>query len=337
MTSTATFFIADRLRGIPLVTGGRSNLLPPTTTTPSIPTTVITTERTSTINMEPISTSRLKISADTMKLVQVEKRETNLNRHLGANNPRMTTIDSNLLFKPAAMTASTANIVRNKVTTTSTRRPPTTTTTRKWKPTSKVTPVSSIIKRVTPKRPNRVPTVAQVLMNSEAFTTTSTTTTTPASSAPELAFTTTMRSLTDETAVATSTVGKLTPPTGTRDDRQMTYSTPMPIPRHTSTVPNLTRTSNAMTTQPLNQRRTPQTINFPRYSNRLNDASKSAGENWVLFNRPDGGFSVFEILVLCSNILIVGAIVMVIFMSWMKSMKSKYILIRQNETWRPKY
>lgn len=48
-----------------------------------------------------------------------------------------------------------------------------------------------------------------------------------------------------------------------------------------------------------------------------------AGPNWYVFSRPDGRVSLFELMVLCSNVMIVSTIVVVILYTWFRSVKSK--------------
>lgn len=52
----------------------------------------------------------------------------------------------------------------------------------------------------------------------------------------------------------------------------------------------------------------------------------NAGKNWILFNRQDGSFSAFELAVLISNVAIVGTIIFVILFTWIKAFNSKFKL-----------
>lgn len=200
----------------------------------------------------------------------IGKRETDI---------QQTRSSDGLLFKPSAMTASTANFVRAKTTTT-TRRPASQRARLNQKPTS-----SSA-------RPKVQPTTVRAVS---------------ANSSLEPAKTTTMAPM-----VSTTTLKA--------DLNQMQRS---------SNTPNLTRTSQTLTTQPGYQRRTPQTVLSRGFTNKLNDGA-FAGENWVLFNRVDGSFSLFELLALMSSILIVSTVVLVIFLSWFKSLKSKLPQLHRN-------
>lgn len=67
--------------------------------------------------------------------------------------------------------------------------------------------------------------------------------------------------------------------------------------------------------QALYQRRTPQTILGPRYTTGKpgnQGRNQFGGEHWSIFTRPDGFFSLVEILVILSNIIIVVTIITIL-------------------------
>lgn len=365
MLSTPTFFIADRLRGIPLVSNGvvkenrvvsqqqqqhqRENQSLVVYDEPTLESYVNNNNDTN------------NNSAITKKSIQVEKRnaavemvQQQANSNLASSNGRTT---AGLLFRPSAMTASTANIVRNKL--------PSTGTTTTRRPTSKRAKSYIRYETVKPKmklttKPTSKPTSTTTTTTTSAPT--SAMTTTPATTSM---MTTTSNPVTTTTATATTTptptttayVTLTTIPTvattrkpttakmSSKGPPEMSRKSTVASGNHllstkslkiekialengkpmTTNVPILTRVAQAtQTTQPGFQRRTPQAVLSSKFTNRPNDGRNGfAGENWVLFNRQDGHFSVFEVLTLMSCIMIVSTIFLVILFNWVKFFQSK--------------
>lgn len=284
----STFFIADRLRGIPLVSQRK-----PTSTTAS------EDEASKATNS---GRKALESSAQS-KAVQVEKRDAADMSGAGevASNQMASAtghMTSGLLFKPAAMTAATSSITK--------KRPPITSTTRRPKVSA-----SRVSKVVSPSKPESRPTttstsrpiLAKMLMK-----------------APEPA---PHRQVdpSGPSRQAPANSSHLEPES--KQDRRLTDGQ---VSARNNTSPELSRVNQqTMTTQPGFQRRAPQTVSTPqRYTNKLNDGSRAfAGENWVLFNRNDGQMSVFEVMVLMSSIMIFSTVILVILFNWIKSFQSK--------------
>lgn len=112
----------------------------------------------------------------------------------------------------------------------------------------------------------------------------------------------------------------------------VTYHTGSKTFKHVSNLSGglISRQETARFSEPDYQRRTSQATVYSKYTNRPNDNSPGSsygGENWVLFNKPDGNFSLFESMVLVSNIMIVGTIIFVIVFGWIKSIQSEYLFL----------
>lgn len=76
--------------------------------------------------------------------------------------------------------------------------------------------------------------------------------------------------------------------------------------------------------QPDHQRRqAPTGVASNRFTSKPAGAHEQAGAHWALFSRPDGGLAPFELLALASNLAILGAIVLVVLLGWLKSVKGK--------------
>lgn len=79
-----------------------------------------------------------------------------------------------------------------------------------------------------------------------------------------------------------------------------------------------------MTSEPGYQRRTSQSVSLSKFTNKPSQEGKLyAGRRWTLFNRPDGGYSLFEILALASNVMIVSAILAVLMLNWIRSIRRR--------------
>lgn len=291
----SNFFIADRLRGIPLVSHAASAKKP------------IIDDDKSTRSSEAQIPNRM---VEVARTVQVEKRNAEDKQATRAGNqmPRGSTGTSGLLFRPAAMTAATSSITKKRP-----AEAPTTTTTRRPATRRPTTTHSRASKVVAPTKPmpastNR-PILAKMLMKDPERPQQR-----PATTAPP--------QLISSTLPMTSSSGQARP----KEERQRTSAVEYSEAESTRGTPNLTRaTQEPLTTQPGFQRRTPQTVlASPRYTNKLNDGGRTfAGENWTLFNRTDGHLAVFEVLVLLSSIMIVSTVVFVILFNWIKSIQSK--------------
>lgn len=336
-TPQATYFIADKLRGIPLVTApGRHRQQ----------------QQNDNQNVE--------------RLVPVAKRDaadlgsSSLNNQQGDSdkfyNRQVTQpSDSGLLFKPSAMTASTANIVRAKVSTrataTTTRKPPTTTTykprttTRKWKT---ITTTTTTQRPTTTKYKHQPVSgrlnngkLAQLIDGRQVADKESRQQTGPPSPTPisTLSMSRAQKpmGITEPSPRTNRIISSFSqvdyepttlPPASMTSSKSTTETSDLSTESQPNSISqtSLTRsTQQTLTTLPLNQRRTPgQTVpTFPRFTNRPSDSGRSAGENWVLFNRQDGSFSLFEILVLLSNVMIVSTIILVIILGWVKAFKKR--------------
>lgn len=280
-----TSFIADRLRGIPLVSGGRKREAERSTSQEGM-----STGASKMVATEPIG--KLQILPPNMSPPKQQR-------------TRQVTPETGILFANAGITASTASLVRNnkRITTTSTtRRPP---TTRKLIRTS-----STTMKYFTTPKPT---------------TTTSTTTKRPVLAKmlrPVIQLDQDQSSTIYLRANQTEEDKKLIKPAAAPETANLRVDS---IERTQFTnAPNLTRSTQTLTTRPDNQRRQQQTVVSSRFVNKPHDnTNQFAGENWALFSRPDGQFSMFETLALLSNILIVSTIVIVIIFGWIKSIRKK--------------
>lgn len=366
MLSTPTFFIADRLRGIPLVSNGmvKEDMVMRQRENQSLVTYDESSKESYTsINDTSNSNSSSSELATMKKSIQVGKRNAAIDMvHQQAKNSKapdsQTTVG--VLFKSSGITASTANIVRNK-------QPSTSTTTQK--PSSKRAKSYIRYETVKPKLLKQ----STSKPNSKTITTTTTTmTTSPSTAAP------TVTTTANTTPIPIPTTTQTMPPTTTTSTTtstpiittiiidtkkpataKMSSKSPSEMSRATTTgnhllstkslkiekvalengrpittnVPILTRVAQAtQTTQPGFQRRTPQAVISSKFTNRPNDGRNGfAGPNWVLFNRQDGQFSVFEVLTMISCIMIVSTIFLVIIFNWVKFFQSKYLIAWNNQ------
>jgi len=276
MQSDVPFFIANRLRNIPLVSDGRR-----TSGTQASHTT-----------MKPTTLAAMLPNGN-LKLAKLERYNQNPDGqvHPQTQVKRQAKEEIRLLFQPSGITASTANLVRKKtMTTASTTTRPNSTGKQNKKGT-----VGIAANSTAPANQTHTPILAKMLQLEQSAPKRIEETKAKPSAQPEMATTSPMLRL--ET---THAEGQATSP------------------------PNLTKITQTLTTQPGYQRRTPQTVLSSKFTHKLNEGkSEFAGENWALFNRPDGGFSAFEILVLISNIMIVSTIVLVLLFNWFMSIKSK--------------
>lgn len=310
-------FIADKLRGIPLVSGGRADQ-----------------------DKEQLTS-----------VVQLEKRDVSSSSQEG------------ILFKSAGITASTSNFRRQTVaasqkkqttaklptTTTTTRRPPTrtspasvsrstsdrkqqaaapaTTTTTTRKPMTRQLNSGNHLKQQQVASSARPATLNSAQQNTSASSREATT------AQPSAAPPSSSGSAAEETTATTMKKFDKLIDLNSQDQQQQPargsiYQEVINLGPARSITPATASASAAtaahllpLVTQSFNQRRTLQPMLGPQ---RFNDGkSLSAGPNWVAFNRPDGGFSFFEILVLLSSIIMVSTIVFVILSNWVKSFRRK--------------
>lgn len=312
-----TFFIADKLRGIPLVS---HSLVSRKKVSNEDDKSIITSSSSQTSTATTTTTTTLNRMVEIAKAIQVEKRNVGAveDKQAASGASRIgkqTTGTGGLLFRPSAMTAATSSLIKKKQpltsTTTTTRRP----STRK-PATASFSKASYVVATTKPMAvATSGPILAKMLMGN-----------------PER----NLQQVNTQQQIATSTFKPIaaSPSLGggsvrPRDERQQASSAVEYLERDvavTRATVNFTGpTQQPLTTQPGFQRRTPQAIlTSPRYTNKLNDGARAfAGENWTLFNRADGQMSFFEIMVLISSILMVSTVFIVIIFNWIKSIQSK--------------
>lgn len=331
MDDSLGFFIADKLRGIPLVSHSAiANQNKPISNGAN------QLRKSST----PIDSSEMVESL--AKEVQVEKRDVAVDRASSNNNNNnnkvplaSSTGTSGLLFKPSAMTAATSSLIKTK------KKPAATTTTRRPTTRRPATPAARTLSNAvaTPTKPIKTstsrPILAKALMKAPEKPQHNLRQNMPLKMAPSeppplmmITFKPTSSSSSSSSLSSSNGYTKL------ESVRQLASVVEYIEQENAkTTTTNLTKATQQLpTTQPGYQRRTPQTVTTQTrgYTNKLNgvDNGRSfAGENWTLFNKPDGQMSVFEIMVLMSSIMIVSTVVLVILFNWIKSFQSKYKLI----------
>jgi len=409
-TSESPFaFIANKLRSIPLVSAGMSREeLERLRAEQSVPEkspegSTIAAHSASLGSSNRYSKSTVKPEVAEMALLKrhqsfIEKRDTPpLQEKLGDRIQNQ----SEILFRPNGITASTANVMREqsspRIMPTSTRRPAQTTTkppTRRTT-TPKVVRITTtttrrrLVTSSTTRRPRQnnlrqakqtIPAQGIIITSSPAPITTTTTTDVPALRRNQA-----QQEALDQAAIQTSSTSAATPTfktiepitsyqastlkvlaTSQDDTRGRTNQATVSRPnmsssggismgqqqtiggkvqqQQTTSSIQLNRATQSqlasLSTVPVNQRRHQQPVlnlntgssgstarsSGVRYALKNqydNDPLRGAGEKWALFKRPDGRFSLFESLVLASNVLIVATVVIVILFNLIRSMKKK--------------
>lgn len=283
MDPNPAFFIADRLRGIPLVTSWQSNDQPK-------------------LGLQGLADRVNRNEAMTTKTSSKPSISTEnpVRRHMMREIERRQVDQINLLTIPKR---SEKKILK-PVSVSTTKKP--NVKQNNYNKQSKLTKQSSTSKSFT---------------TSISTTTTSTTTTTTTSTSSPI---TTTKPINKAKITNNSLRSSSSSSSGIYNDPRLgvVYSDgieePILIGRQTILAPD----------HPDYQRRATQATISSKFSNRPNDFSSSnPGQNWILFNRPDGKFSIFELMVLLSNILIVATIVFVIIFSWIRSVKSEYRIL----------
>lgn len=321
------FFIAGKLRGIPLVTeqtaqSSQSNMRVDinhdhhaTSVRPKREPS-LSQQQESKSNSSKISGRQITVSVngkpiggDNKEMSPATIRQQQTLRDLVMKDLEKRQVDQpvSLLFMPSASTNSVRNRKSGSATTvmTTTKKPKVLqTTTRKMNPNQQKQQIPPRSQTTTTKSP---PTTTKAPTTTINPTTTNSSTTS----------TSTTVSSTAKKPTATSSLNS-----GLRDDRLASIFSQ----KDEHVGPLTTRQA------PDYQQRTHQSLgaNQRNHMKGLRE-EPSAGKNWIIFNRQDGSFSAFELAVLVSNVAIVGTIIFVILFTWIKAFNSKYIASFHNE------